>query len=146
VVIGRRRFLGAALAGVLWAGCGRDEARREPPSDAEVLREALGREAAVAGAATGVIARQDAEHLRALAKRAGVAAPAPASGGDVLALKQAAVFGYVAALPKLSDPELRVLVMQVVASEAAHLAALRLEDGEQPVPDAFAGYTVEDGA
>ena len=140
----RRGFLGAALAGVLWAGCGRDDARREPPSDAEVLRGLLRREAAAAGAAGGVIARQDVEHLAQLAGRAGVAAPEPPGGGDPVALKQLAVFGYVDALPKLSDPELRVLVMQVAASEAAHMAALRLEAGEEPVQDAFAGFTVEE--
>ena len=77
MVISRRGFLGAAVAGVLWAGCGRDDARREPPSDAAVLRGVLGREAAAAGAAAGVVARQDAEHLSALAARAGVAAPDP---------------------------------------------------------------------
>jgi hypothetical protein len=140
----RRRFIGAALAGVLWAGCGRDEARREPPSDAEVLRGLLRREAAAAGAAAGVIARQDAEHLEALAGGAGIAVPEPVGGGDALSLKQLAVFGYVDALPKLADPELRVLVMQIAAAEAAHMAALRLEAGEEPVPDAFAGFTVED--
>ena len=147
VGVSRRRFLGAAgaLAGALWVGCGRDDAREQPPSDADVVAGVLRREAAAAGAAAGTIAGQDRMHLRELAAKAGVEAPAPAAGGDAPALKQEAVFGYVAALPKLSDPELRVLVMQVLASEAAHMAALRLEDGERPVPDAFAGYTVEDG-
>jgi rubrerythrin len=51
------------------------------------------------------------------------------------------VFAYVAALPRIADPDLRVLVMQVAASEAEHLAALRLAAGEEPVPDAFAGFT-----
>jgi hypothetical protein len=143
VVVSRRAFLGAAAAGILWAGCGRDDARREPPSDADVLRGLLRREAAAAGAVAGVLARQDAVHLRELAARAGVAAPAPPAGGDAASLKQLAVFGYVDALPKLSDPELRVLVMEIAASEASHLAALRLAAGEEPVPDAFAGFTVE---
>jgi hypothetical protein len=146
VVVSRRGFLGTAgaLAAALWAGCGRDEARREPPTDAAVVRGLLGREAAAAGAAAGAIARQDSEHLRELAAAAGIAAPEPAAGGDALALKQLAVFAYVDALPKLADPELRVLVMQVVASEAGHMAALRLEAGEEPVPDAFAGFSVRD--
>jgi hypothetical protein len=144
VVITRRGFLGAVLAGALWVGCGRDEARREPPSDADVLRGVLRREAAAAGAATGAVARQDAEHLAELAARAGVAAPDPPGGGDPVSLKQLAVFGYVDALPKLSDPELRVLVMQIAASEAAHIAALRLDAGEEPVQDAFAGFSVEE--
>jgi hypothetical protein len=146
VVVSRRRFIGAAAAGVIWAGCGRDDARREPPSDAEVMRGVLRREAAAAGAAAGVavIGRQDGEHLAELAARAGVAAPEPGAGGDPVALKQLALFGYVDALPKLSDPELRTLVMEVAASEASHMAALRLEAGEEPVPDAFAGFTVEE--
>jgi hypothetical protein len=143
----RRRFLlGAAgvLAGALWLGCGREDAREEPPSDADVVAGLLPPEAAAAGAVAGVaaIAAQDAQHLRELAARAGVAAPEPGVGGDAVALKQEAVFGYVAALPRLSDPELRVLVMQVLAGEAEHIAALRLRDGEEPVPDPFAGFTV----
>jgi hypothetical protein len=151
VGVSRRRFLGAAgaLAGALWVGCGRDDAREQPPSDAQVLAGLLEREAAAAAAVGGVagaaaIARQDREHLERLASLAGVAAPAASGGGDAVALKQLAVFGYIDALPKLSDPELRVLVLQVAASEAAHLAALRLEAGEEPVPDAFAGFTVEE--
>jgi hypothetical protein len=145
VGLSRRRFLGAAgvLAGAFWVGCGRDEAREEPPSDAEVVAGLLRREAAAAGAVAAVaVARQDAEHLRELAARAGVAAPAPGGDGDAPALKQEALFGYVAALPKLRDPELRVLVMQVLASEAEHIASLRLDAGDDPVPDAFAGYTL----
>ena len=51
------------------------------------------------------------------------------------------MYDYVAALPRLADPELRVLVMELLASEAEHLAALRLAAGEDPVPDAFAGFT-----
>ena len=31
--------------------------------------------------------------------------------------------------------------MQIAASEAEHLAALRLAAGEEPVPDPFAGFT-----
>jgi rubrerythrin len=50
------------------------------------------------------------------------------------------VFAYVQALPRLEDPDLRVLVMQLAASEAEHMAALRLSAGVEPVPDAFAGF------
>jgi hypothetical protein len=147
----RRRFLGAAgaLAGALMLGCGRDEAREGPPADEEVLAGLLGRERASAAAVSGVagaaaIARQDALHVERLAALAGVAGAAPSAGDDLagaLARKQEGVFAYVDALPRLSDPDLRVLVMQVAASEAAHLAALRLAAGEEPVPDAFAGFT-----
>jgi hypothetical protein len=73
------------------------------------------------------------------------ATPAPASGeGDPAgapARIQQAVFAHIQSLPRLSDPELRVLVMQIAASDAAHLAALRLEAGEDPAPDAFAGFS-----
>jgi hypothetical protein len=153
VALSRRRFLGAAgaLVGALWAGCGRDAARERPPSDAEVLAGLLPREAAAAAAVGGLagaaaIARQDAQHLERLAARAGVAPPTGGDGGgdldDALARKQEGVFSYVDALPQLSDPEARVLVMQLAASEAAHLAALRLAAGEDPVPDPFAGFTL----
>jgi hypothetical protein len=150
VSLSRRRFLGVA-AGVLLAGCGRDAAREQPPADAEVLAGLLRREleggAAVAGVAgAALIARQDRLHAERLAElsgagtvatRSGVAADLPAA----LARKQEGVFAYVAALPRIADPDLRVLVMQVAASEAEHLAALRLAAGEEPVPDAFAGFT-----
>jgi hypothetical protein len=150
VSLSRRGFLGALAAAVL-AGCGRDDARRRPPSDGELVAGLLEREAAAAGAVAGLagaaaIAAQDARHLERLAARAGVAAPPRAAGGGDLAValarKQEAVFGYVEALPRLADPDLRVLVMQVAASEASHLAALRLEAGDDPVPDAFAGFTL----
>jgi hypothetical protein len=58
-----------------------------------------------------------------------------------LARKQEAVFAYVAALPRLADPDARVAVLQILGSEAEHLAALRQRAGAQPVPDAFAGLT-----
>jgi hypothetical protein len=152
VALNRRELLGAAgvLAGALVLGCGRDEAREGPPADEEVLAGLLGRERASAAAVSGVagaaaIARQDELHVERLAALAGVAGSAPAAGDDdlaaALARKQEGVFAYVDALPKLSDPDLRVLVMRLAASEAAHLAALRLAAGEEPVPDAFAGFT-----
>jgi hypothetical protein len=154
----RRRFLGAggALAAALWVGCGRDDARRRPPSDAEVLSDLLRREQRTRGAVEGVagadaIRRQDRLHAARLSALSGIAAldPRAASPDDLaraLAVKQEGVFAYVEALPKLTDPDLRVLVMRIAASEAGHLAALRLADGGEPVPDAFAGYAPEDGA
>jgi hypothetical protein len=50
------------------------------------------------------------------------------------------VFAYVAALPKLVDPDARVTVLQILASEAEHLAALRHAAGRTAVPDPFAGF------
>jgi hypothetical protein len=160
VALSRRRFLGAAwalLAGVLLGGCGADEAGRSPPSDAEVLEGLQRREqdivaaAAEGSAAARAVRDQDRRHAARLATElaalGGAAAPA-ATGNDPSALlerKQQAVFAYVDALPELSDPDLRVLVMQIAASEAGHLAALRLAAGDEPVPDAFAGFTPAGG-
>ena len=132
-------------------GCGVDAAGTAPPTDAEVLTGLLDTEVA-AGApvidspATELLVRQDARHAERLAALAGVAAPGPASDAAVdlagaLARKQEAVFAYVAALPKLADPDTRVAVMEILASEAEHIAALRQAAGDVPVPDPFAGFT-----
>jgi hypothetical protein len=152
-VIGALAGAAVALAGALLAGCGRDAAGERPPSDADVFGELLGREQRARAAVRGVrggerILRQDREHLMRLSAVAGVAALDPHSrrGGDLaaaLARKQEGVFAYIAALPRLADPDLRVLVMQLAASEAEHLAALRLAAGAEPVPDPFAGLTEE---
>jgi hypothetical protein len=115
-----------------------------------VLAGLLRRERAVGAAVAGVtgaalIARQDELHAERLAGLAGVAADEQSGGaGDLrsaLTRKQEYVFASVDALPRLADPDLRALVMQIAASEAEHMAALRLGAGEEPVPDAFAGYT-----
>jgi hypothetical protein len=153
VSLTRRRFLGmaGALAGALLSACGRDAARARPPADADVIGALLRREriagAAVAGlAGAAAIARQDELHARRLARLSGAApatrpsAEAPGDLSVALTRKQEAVFAYVRALPRLEDPDLRVLVMQLAASEAEHLAALRLGAGLEPVPDAFAGF------
>jgi hypothetical protein len=162
-VVNRREFLGGAVlaAGVLAGGCAGE---REPaiPGDAEVLAPLLAGEYAVLtafgddpvdaipgqdpGALAGAIAGQDRGHISRL-RKAIVAAggnPEGAAGSDprtVLERKQQNVFDYVAALPRLADPDLRVVVMELLASEAEHLAALRLLAGQDPVPDAFAGFT-----
>jgi hypothetical protein len=154
----RRRFLGTAAAlvgGALVGGCGADEAGKRPPSDADVLEGLLRREralvAATAGGATA-IRDQDRRHAARLVRELSLLGRSPApplpddgQGERLAARKQETVFAYVAALPRLADPALRVLVMQLLASEAEHLAALRLDAGEEPVPDAFAGVT-EDAA
>jgi hypothetical protein len=138
----RRGFV--AVVALALAGCGRDEAGRAPEPDAAVLAGLLRAERAAA-AAGGELARQDARHaarLTAALRRRGGRPPVVAPGtGTLLERKQRAVFAYVNALPRLSAPELRVLVMQLAAAEAEHLAALRLRAGAPPVPDAFAGAT-----
>jgi hypothetical protein len=103
--------------------------------------------AAVIGVAgSELIARQDELHARRLAGASGTdlgreTRAAAQGAATALARKQEAVFAYVEALPRLADPEARVLVMQLAASEAEHLAALRLAMGDDPVPDPFAGFT-----
>jgi hypothetical protein len=147
VVIDRRGFLAAAGALVL-AGCGKDEAGEEPAPDAEVLDGLLRLELAAGAAVIGsplaeLLARQDAQHARRLATLAGASLPERAAAHELaaaLASKQEAVFGYVQALPRLADPDARAVVMQILASEAEHLAALRQAAGREPVPDAFAGF------
>jgi hypothetical protein len=148
----RRRFLGAAGAlagGVLLGGCGIDEAGKKPASDADVLTRLLPVELAAGGAVIGspiaeLLVREDARHARRLAALAGAPleqrAPAAHHLAAALARKQEAVFAYVEALPRLVDPDARVVVMQILASEAEHLAALRQAAGKEPVPDAFAGF------
>jgi hypothetical protein len=150
VVLTRRGFLGVSAA-LLLAGCGVDEAGQEPPGDADVLNGLLADEIAAGAAVIGsplaeLLVRQDARHVDRLAALAGAPTPPPGSEAAVdlgtgLARKQDAVFGYVAALPGLADPDTRVAVMQILASEAGHLAALRQANGAEPVPDAFAGFT-----
>jgi hypothetical protein len=151
-VVTRRRFLGAAgalVGGALLGGCGADEARKDPPADSEVLAGLLRVELAAGGAVIGspiaeLLVRQDAQHARRLAALAGAplerSAPTALELPEALERKQEAVFSYVAALPKLADADARVAVMQILAGEAEQLAALRLADGRQPVPDPFAGF------
>ncbi len=149
VALTRRGFLVASA--LVLAGCGVDEAGNAPPTDADVLAGLLETEVAAGAAVIGapaaeLLARQDARHAQRLAALAGVAPPDSRSDGAVdlatgLARKQEAVFAYVAALPKLADPGARVAVMQILASEAEHLSALRQGAGRPAVPDAFAGFT-----
>jgi hypothetical protein len=150
VSLSRRELLGAALAGgVVLAGCGVDEAGKEPAPDAEVLAGLLPVELAAGGAVIGsplaeVIAREDVRHAHRLAALAGVGAgrPSPPAAELDAALdrKQQAVFAYVEALPRLAAADARVTVMQILASEAEQIAALRQAAGREPVPDPFAGF------
>jgi hypothetical protein len=148
----RRGFLlGVSAAGVLLSGCGVDEAGTAPPTDADVLGGLLDVEAAAGAAVIGspvaeLLARQDERHAGRLAELAGVAPPLPGSREAVelstaLARKQEAVFAYVAALPAIAEPDTRVALMQILASEAGHMAALREAAGDDAVPDPFAGFT-----
>ena len=145
VRLSRRRFLGAALAGsAVLAGCGSERADEAPAAEVEVLEGLRARELAASAAVIGsplaeLIARQDARHAARLGAR-DAPPQAAVDRATALARKQEAVFAYVDALPRLADPGLRVAVMQILAAEAGHVAALREEAGDDPAPDAFAGY------
>jgi hypothetical protein len=155
VRLSRRRFLGRAagalVGGALIGGCGVEEAGKSPPTDADVLEGLLRRELAAGAAVIGsplaeLIDRQDHQHAERLAALVGVELIQRGSQtaqdlSTALVRKQQAVYAYVEAVPRLVDAELRVVVMQLAASEAEHLAALRLAAGEEPVPDPFAGFT-----
>lgn len=54
-----------------------------------------------------------------------------------LELENRAVSSYLDALPRLSDPQLRATTASIVATQAQHLAVLRLHLGRMPVPAAF---------
>jgi rubrerythrin len=54
-------------------------------------------------------------------------------------LEDAAVAAYSDALRKLRDPRLLSPIVSILGNEGQHLAVLRQELGEQPVPGAFEG-------
>jgi hypothetical protein len=146
----RREFLGGILAaGVLVSGCAGEQDPAVPPDAALLAPLLAGERAAVTALATvagaAAVRDQDRRHVARLRTvLAAMGATPDAPGPDpapALERKQQNVYDYVAVLPQLADPDLRVLVMELAASEAEHLAALRLEAGEPAVPDAFAGFT-----
>jgi hypothetical protein len=63
------------------------------------------------------------------------------AGEDPFALaervERTAVAAYLDAIPKVADGELRGLLATIVAVEAEHLAAVRLQQGEVAVPVSF---------
>jgi Ferritin-like domain len=103
--------------------------------------------------ACGQYLNEELEHtgeLLALIKAAkGVAIPRapsydighPRDGAAVLALlhelERQQIAGYVAAIPKLSPGPVRSAVASILASDAQHIAMIRLEQGEDPLPTAF---------
>ena len=147
VRLSRRGFLGAAMLGGAWlAGCG---SRGEPvgarrPAD-EVRTRIAARGAGRGRARRRLPARRGHRPPGRAATPPGSARERAGASGTAdlataLARKQEAVFTFVEALPQLPDPDERVALMQVLASEAEQIAALRLADGQEPVPDAFAGF------
>jgi hypothetical protein len=132
------------------AGCAKEE---EPaPRPGEALLPSLAAERAlVAATASGrpLVERVSArarERARRLASAVAADggrphdAPAPAGGGDPVALGRAAVAAHIAALPALEGRELRRLGAELVSGAAADVAVLGDALGEQSV-DAFPGST-----
>ena len=145
----RRGFLGVSAA-VLLAGCGVDEAAEEPPSDAEVLAGLLEPERAAGAAVIGspvaeLLARQDARHSsgwapsRAYRRRR--QEPTPRSTWPPGSRASRTPCSPTSPrCPSSLIPTRGSRVMQILASEAEHIAALRQGNGADPVPDAFAGF------
>lgn len=65
----------------------------------------------------------------------------PRTAADVLellhALERAQIASYLAILPRLSPGAVRAAVATILASDAQHLAILRLTQGQVPAPSAF---------
>jgi hypothetical protein len=65
----------------------------------------------------------------------------PRSAGDVLtllhALERAQISEYLAAIPRLSPGPVRAATASILASDAQHIAILRLAQGNVPAPSAF---------
>jgi Ferritin-like domain len=65
----------------------------------------------------------------------------PRDGGAVIALlhelERAQIVNYVATIPRLSPGPVRAAVATILASDAQHVAILRLTLGLDPVPSAF---------
>jgi len=56
-----------------------------------------------------------------------------------MGVEQIAVAQYLDLIPKLSSQNLRATFASILTVEAEHLAVLREEAGQEPVPDAFVG-------
>lgn len=145
---------------------GKDGARR-PATDIELLNAALelehvavaayGRAAGRLNGEAGALARRLRDHEREHVDRLGLAVrelggepraarasydvPVPRGRRAILRyaieLEDAAVASYLAALPRLGEPDLRATAAAILTGEAQHLAVLREALGEEPVPRAF---------
>jgi hypothetical protein len=136
-VVDRRTLLLAGGAGLLAAGCGKDETA-EPPPVTEVLLRSLAAERALANdlqGATGLAGRigdRAADRASLLASTISAEggrphdAPAPSSASDPSAAPEharEALEAHVAALPSLNG-ELRTFGADLVAESAADAALL----------------------
>ena len=65
----------------------------------------------------------------------------PRDGGEVLTLlhelERRQIAGYLDAIPRLSPGPVRAAVATILASDAEHIAILRLAQGATPAPSAF---------
>jgi rubrerythrin len=98
---------------------------------------------------------QERQHVEALSKAVTALGATPTTARDRYALpalrdpaavlrfamgvEQIAIAQYLDLIPKLSSQNLRGTFASILTVEAQHLAVLREEAGQQPVPDAFVG-------
>jgi len=146
-VVGTRRGLLLAGAGLVVAGCGAPE---EPPPDAELLAPSLAAALALADAyerAGGRIGRElgarergHVERLRGAGARAGARAPAAGAGAPLegaLRLEQAALRAHVQAIGLVRALPTRTLLAELMADGARHTLILRDKVGGSSIPSAF---------
>jgi len=101
---------------------------------------------------------QERMHADALAQAVMALGATPATGRDryavpplpddaavlrfAMGVEQIAVAQYLDLIPRLSSQNLRGTFASILTVEAEHLAVLREEAGQEPVPDAFVGRSV----
>jgi hypothetical protein len=148
-VVTTRRALVAAGAGVLLAGCGREE--RAGPTEADVLSRALAFELALAGAfdrIPGVVVSGHGEQIArleaALRAAGGAGRPEPADvprgepGTAALELVRGAMAAYVDAVGRTPDAGRRAAIARLLTDAAGREAALLMATGRDPLASAFA--------
>jgi hypothetical protein len=152
VVSSSRRGLLLGGAALLLAGCGartvaeEDVAGPAPEGErpeAELLAGAIAvKEIAAAAHEDPALARIERAHvarLRGIVQSLSGGRPAVGTGGedDPERAEERTIAVLQDLLPRLQDPELRRLVADMMVVDAQQLAALRLQAGGDPAPEAF---------
>ena len=109
-----------------------------PRPEARTARQFLDEELEHTGELLSLIKAADGVSV---ARRPSYALGHPRSAGDVLtllhALERAQVSEYLAVIPRLSPGPVRAATASILASDAQHIAILRLAQGNVAAPSAF---------